>query len=167
MLISFNSALVTGGAGFIGSHLVEALLAGGCRVTVLDDLSSGNERNLPASCKELRFIRGDIRDRRAVADAAAGCEAVFHLAAVVSVPKTTQDPVGSADVNEAGSLNVLDAARRAGLEVGDHAQPQRLHLGNHTFREVGVGAVVLAHAFDPELGAQVLGGDRRGLDARR
>ena len=114
MLIPFKSALVTGGAGFIGSHLVEALLAGGCRVAVLDDLSSGNECNLPASSKELRFIRGDIRDRRAVADAVAGCEAVFHLAAVVSVPKTTQDPVGSADVNEAGSLNVLDAARRAG-----------------------------------------------------
>jgi UDP-glucose 4-epimerase len=114
MLIPFKTALVTGGAGFIGSHLVEALLAGGCRVTVLDDLSSGNERNLPASAGGLRFIRGDIRDRRAVADAVADCEAVFHLAAVVSVPKTTQDPVGSADVNETGSLNVLDAARRAG-----------------------------------------------------
>jgi UDP-glucose 4-epimerase len=114
MPVPFKTALVTGGAGFIGSHLVEALLAGGCRVTVLDDLSSGNERNLPASAGGLRFIRGDIRDRRAVADAVADCEAVFHLAAVVSVPKTTQDPVGSADVNETGSLNVLDAARRAG-----------------------------------------------------
>jgi nucleoside-diphosphate-sugar epimerase len=114
MLIPFRSALVTGGAGFIGSHLVEALLAGGCRVTVLDDLSSGNERNLPPSAGELRLIRGDIRDRRMVDDAAAGCEAVFHLAAVVSVPKTTQDPIGSAEVNEAGSLNVLEAARRAG-----------------------------------------------------
>ncbi len=114
MSIPFKTALVTGGAGFIGSHLVEALLAGGCRVTVLDDLSSGNERNLPASAGGLRFIRGDIRDRRAVADAVADCEAVFHLAAVVSVPKTTQDPVGSADVNETGSLNVFDAARRAG-----------------------------------------------------
>jgi UDP-glucose 4-epimerase len=105
---------VTGGAGFIGSHLVEALLVGGCRVAVLDDLSSGNERNLPASDGRLRFMRGDIRDRRAVESAVAGCEAVFHLAAVVSVPKTTQDPVGSAEVNETGSLNVLDAARRAG-----------------------------------------------------
>jgi len=114
MLIPFSSALVTGGAGFIGSHLVDALLAGGCRVAVLDDLSSGNERNLPASDGKLRFVRGDIRDRQAVADAVAGCEAVFHLAAVVSVPQTTNDPVGSAEVNEAGSLNVLEAARRAG-----------------------------------------------------
>lgn len=114
MPFPFNSALVTGGAGFIGSHLVDALLAGGCRVTVLDDLTSGNERNLPNPAGALRFIRGDIRDRRAVDEAVAGCEAVFHLAAVVSVPQTTQDPVGSAEVNEAGSLNVLEAARRAG-----------------------------------------------------
>jgi UDP-glucose 4-epimerase len=115
MPIPFESALVTGGAGFIGSHLVEALAAGGCRVTVLDDLSSGNQRNLTTSAGRLRFIRGDIRDRRAVDKAVAGCEAVFHLAAVVSVPKTTQDPIGSAEVNEAGSLNVLEAARRAGV----------------------------------------------------
>lgn len=114
MSILLKSAVVTGGAGFIGSHLVEALLADGCRVTVLDDLSSGNERNLPRTGRELRFIRGDIRDRQTVEGAVAGCEAVFHLAAVVSVPKTTQDPVGSAEVNEAGALNVLDAARRAG-----------------------------------------------------
>lgn len=114
MPIPFTTALVTGGAGFIGSHLVEALLAGGCRVSVLDDLSSGNEGNLPASAGHLRFIRGDIRDPATVADAVGGCEAVFHLAAVVSVPKTTQDPIGSAAVNEIGSLNVLEAARRAG-----------------------------------------------------
>jgi len=116
MPIPFRTALVTGGAGFIGSHLVEALLADGCRVTVLDDLSSGNERNLPVSSGRLRFVRGDIRDRSAVADAMDGCEAVFHLAAVVSVPKTTQDPIGSAEVNEIGSLNVLEAARGAGVQ---------------------------------------------------
>jgi nucleoside-diphosphate-sugar epimerase len=115
MLIPFCSALVTGGAGFIGSHLVEALVSGGCRVTVLDNLSSGNESNLKAWAGQLHFINGDIRDRRAVETAVAGCEAVFHLAAVVSVPKTTEDPIGSAEVNEAGSLNVLEAARRAAV----------------------------------------------------
>lgn len=115
MRIPFQSALVTGGAGFIGSHLVEALVAGGCRVTVLDNLSSGNESNLQAWAGQLHFINGDIRDRRAVETAVAGCEAVFHLAAVVSVPKTTEDPIGSAAVNEAGSLNVLEAARRAAV----------------------------------------------------
>jgi UDP-glucose 4-epimerase len=115
MPIPFRSALVTGGAGFIGSHLVDALLAGGCRVTVLDDLSAGSERNLPASQGALRLVRADIRDRAAVAEAVDGCETVFHLAAVVSVPKTTLDPIGSADVNEIGSLNVLEASRAAGV----------------------------------------------------
>lgn len=116
MLIPFRNVLVTGGAGFIGSHLVETLLADGCRVTVLDDLSSGHERNLPSSSGRLRFVRGDIRNPAAVADAVGGCEAVFHLAAVVSVPQTTQDPIGSAEVNEIGSLNVLEAARGAGVK---------------------------------------------------
>ncbi|HWR92481.1 MAG TPA: NAD-dependent epimerase/dehydratase family protein, partial [Desulfobacterales bacterium] len=62
MLIPFRNVLVTGGAGFIGSHLAETLLADGCRVTVLDDLSSGHERNLPSSAGRLRFVRGDIRN---------------------------------------------------------------------------------------------------------
>jgi UDP-glucose 4-epimerase len=110
---NFKSALVTGGAGFIGSHLTEALAAGGCRVTVLDDLSSGNEANLDAVRGRIRFIHGDICDRPTVAAAVQGAEVVFHLAAVVSVPKTVQDPVGSIAVNELGALNVLEAARRA------------------------------------------------------
>jgi nucleoside-diphosphate-sugar epimerase len=109
----FKSALVTGGAGFIGSHLVEALVDGGCRVTVLDDLSSGRESNLASVAGRITFLRGSICDRRMVEKAAAGCEVVFHLAAVVSVPKTVDDPLGSAAVNETGSLNVLEAARSA------------------------------------------------------
>ncbi len=111
MPFDFKSALVTGGAGFIGSHLVEALVAGGCRVTVLDDLSSGRETNLAPVAGRISFMRGSICDRSLVAKAAAGCEVVFHLAAVVSVPKTVDDPLGSAAVNETGSLNVLEAAR--------------------------------------------------------
>lgn len=113
MPFDFKSALVTGGAGFIGSHLVEALVAGGCRVTVLDDLSSGRESNLAPVAGRINFMRGSICDCRMVAKAAAGCEVVFHLAAVVSVPKTVDDPLGSAAVNEIGSLNVLEAARGA------------------------------------------------------
>ncbi|HSO62851.1 MAG TPA: SDR family oxidoreductase [Desulfobacterales bacterium] len=111
MSFVFESALVTGGAGFIGSHLVEALVAGGCRVTVLDDLSSGRESNLAPVAGRITFVRGSICDRRIVEKAAAGCEVVFHLAAVVFVPKTVDDPLGSAAVNETGSLNVLEAAR--------------------------------------------------------
>jgi nucleoside-diphosphate-sugar epimerase len=113
MSFAFESALVTGGAGFIGSHLVEALVAGGCRVTVLDDLSSGHASNLEPVAGRITFMRGSICDRELVEKAAAGCEVVFHLAAVVSVPKTVDDPLGSAAVNEAGSLNVLEAARGA------------------------------------------------------
>ena len=111
MSLGIKSALVTGGAGFIGSHLVEALAAGGCRVTVLDDLSSGRESNLAPVAGRATFMRGSICDLAAVEKAAAGCEVVFHLAAVVSVPKTVDDPLGSAAVNETGSLNVLEAAR--------------------------------------------------------
>ncbi len=112
---AFNRALVTGGAGFIGSHLVDALAGAGCRVTVLDDLSSGNRSNLDALGGQVRFVQADIRDPLAVKDAVAGCEVVFHLAAVVSVPKTTEDPLGSAAVNETGSLQLLEAARAEGV----------------------------------------------------
>jgi UDP-glucose 4-epimerase len=113
MGLAFGSALVTGGAGFIGSHLVETLTGGGCRVTVLDDLSSGCESNLRPVSGRIRFIRGSICDSATLAEAAAGCEVIFHLAAVVSVPKTVEDPLGSAAVNETGSLKVLEAARGA------------------------------------------------------
>jgi UDP-glucose 4-epimerase len=111
MAIAVRGALVTGGAGFIGSHLVEALVAGECRVTVLDDLSSGRQSNLEPVAGSIQFIHGSICDRGVVEKASAGCEVVFHLAAVVSVPKTVADPLGSAAVNEIGSLNVLEAAR--------------------------------------------------------
>jgi UDP-glucose 4-epimerase len=113
MSFALNRALVTGGAGFIGAHLVEALVAGGCRVTVLDDLSSGRESNLAPVAGRIAFMRGSICDRGVLEKAAAGCEVVFHLAAVVSVPKTVDDPLGSAAVNDIGSLNVLEAARGA------------------------------------------------------
>jgi UDP-glucose 4-epimerase len=112
-MMSLTSALVTGGAGFIGSHLVETLVAGGCRVSVLDNLSSGKLANLDPVAHRIRLIRGDIRDPAALEEAAAGCEVVFHLAAVVSVPQTTEDPLGSAAVNETGSLQALEAARSA------------------------------------------------------
>ncbi|RPJ73756.1 MAG: SDR family NAD(P)-dependent oxidoreductase, partial [Desulfobacteraceae bacterium] len=113
MALTFTTALVTGGAGFIGSHLVDALLRSGCRVTVLDNLSSGHRANLDAVSGGIRFVRADIRDPGAVAAAVAGCEVIFHLAAVVSVPKTTEDPLGSAAVNETGSLLLFEAARAA------------------------------------------------------
>lgn len=114
MTPDFSSALVTGGAGFIGSHLVDALLAAGCRVTVIDNLSTGRLKNLAQAKGRITFIEGDILDDALLDRAAAGSEVVFHQAAVVSVPKTVEDPVGSAAVNDLGTVKVLDAARKAG-----------------------------------------------------
>jgi UDP-glucose 4-epimerase len=114
MTLDFSSALVTGGAGFIGSHLVDALLAAGCRVTVIDNLSTGRRENLAHVADKIRFTEGDILDDTLLGQAVEGCEMVFHEAAVVSVPMTVEDPVGSAAVNDLGTVKVLEAARKAG-----------------------------------------------------
>jgi UDP-glucose 4-epimerase len=105
--------LVTGGAGFIGSHIAEALLAEGHAVRVLDNLSSGHEENLDGLAVE--FVRGDIRDLAAVRAAAAGVDGVFHEAALVSVPESVEKPVENHEINVTGTLNVLVAAREAGV----------------------------------------------------
>lgn len=104
--------LVTGGAGFIGSHSVEALLESGARATVLDNFSSGKRSNLPQHA-DLVVIEGDLRDALAVERAAAGVTHVLHLAAQVSVRASVDDPVGSASHNVTGFLNVANAVRRA------------------------------------------------------
>lgn len=106
--------LVTGGAGFIGSHSVEALLAAGAEVVVLDNFSTGKRANLPARDARLTVLEGDIRDRAAVARAIAGATHVLHLAAQVSVRASVEDPSDSCAQNVLGFVNVLDAARRAG-----------------------------------------------------
>lgn len=111
----YARALVTGGAGFIGSHLVEALLARGCSVAVIDNLSTGRMENLAAARDRIDFHRADIGDPEALSTAVAGCEVVFHLAALVSVVQTVEAPVDSARINEMGTLEVLEAARRAGV----------------------------------------------------
>lgn len=108
-------ALVTGGAGFIGSHLVDQLTHDGFNVVVLDDFSTGKLSNLAHSPKT-RIIEGDVADFNAVANAMQGVDVVFHQAAVASVPKTIEDPLGSHQVNYVGTLNVLEAARRAGAQ---------------------------------------------------
>lgn len=111
---SGGQALVTGGAGFIGSHLVEGLLRQGMRVRVLDNLSSGQRDNLADSNAEL--IVGDIRDPEALAGAMDGVRWVFHQAALVSVPASLDDPLGCYQVNLHGTLQVLWAAYQAGVQ---------------------------------------------------
>ena len=110
-----KKALVTGGAGFIGSHLVAALLSSGTRVTVLDNLSTGHRSNLEQVLSKIDFIEGDIRHRATVEAATDGCDVIFHQAAVVSVPQTVEDPIGSASVNTSGTLTILDVARTQGV----------------------------------------------------
>ncbi|UCF92788.1 MAG: SDR family oxidoreductase [Desulfobacterales bacterium] len=116
MKLNFNRALVTGGAGFIGSHLVDALVAAGCRVAVIDSLATGAISNLEHIRGQIAFHQGDIRDRKILEKAAENCEVLFHLAAVVSVPETVANPVESACVNDLGTLYVLETARRRNVK---------------------------------------------------
>ncbi len=110
-----RGALVTGGAGFIGGHLVNGLLAEGWSVRVIDDLSTGAERNLADVIDRIDFIRGDIRDGRALERAMDGTEVVFHQAAVPSVPRSVAEPLMTNSVNVDGTLQVLETARNTGV----------------------------------------------------
>ncbi|MGB9648426.1 MAG: SDR family NAD(P)-dependent oxidoreductase [Stellaceae bacterium] len=101
--------LVTGGAGFIGSHLVDALLRQGHLVRVLDDLSTGHRQNLP---RQIEFLRGDITDSTAVEEAFEGIDACFHLAAIASVVRSNSEWVRTHEVNLTGTLNIFNQARR-------------------------------------------------------
>jgi UDP-glucose 4-epimerase len=108
--------LVTGGAGFIGSNLVEALVAAGHQVRVLDNLATGRQRNLAHLRDRIELIEGDIRAYHLVQAAMAGIDFVLHQAALGSVPRSIQDPLTSNAVNVEGTLNVLHAARSAGVQ---------------------------------------------------
>jgi nucleoside-diphosphate-sugar epimerase len=108
--------LVTGGAGFIGSHLVENLLLGGARVRVLDDFSTGLRENLAPFEDRIDLVEGDITNPEACRSASVGVNYVFHQAALPSVPRSLEDPARSHDVNATGTLNVLLAARDAGAK---------------------------------------------------
>lgn len=107
--------LVTGGAGFIGSNLCEMLLSEGHRVRILDNLSSGKEENLEDFRDSVEFIKGDIRDNQTVREALEGIEYVIHLGALGSVPRSVDDPQTTHEVNATGTLNVLKAAKDAGV----------------------------------------------------
>lgn len=106
--------LVTGGAGFIGSHIVETLLGRGHQVRVLDDLSTGRIENLSPVADRIEFVEGSVQDRTIVSKVMIGVEFVFHLAAMVSVPKSMVEPVEAELINTVGTLNVLTAAKVAG-----------------------------------------------------
>lgn len=107
--------LVTGGAGFIGSHLVEKLLRDGWNVRVIDNLATGKSSNLKDIVDRIDFIQGTINDASVVRPAVAGCDTVFHLAALPSVARSLVDPMTTHEVCATGTLSVLDAARQMGV----------------------------------------------------
>jgi UDP-glucose 4-epimerase len=111
--MTFSHALVTGGAGFIGSHLTRALLASGRGVTVLDNLSVGRREAVPGAA---RFVHGDIRDERAVAEALAGVDCIFHLAAQVTIRGSFDRFYEDLDTNVMGTARILRAADPAAIK---------------------------------------------------
>jgi UDP-glucose 4-epimerase len=115
-MMTKRTYLVTGGAGFIGSHIVERLVREGHDCRVLDNFFSGHEANLESFRGEVELIRGDIRDVQLVKEATQGVDVVFHEAALGSVPRSVADPITTHDVNITGTLNVLLAARDAGVK---------------------------------------------------
>ena len=110
------NCLVTGGAGFIGSHIVEELVRRNHRVRVFDNLSTGRQRNLAPVSKDIEFLRGDLRDLAAVRKAARDVCLIFHVGAIRAVERSVDDPFETNDVNARGTLHVLLAARDEGAK---------------------------------------------------
>jgi UDP-glucose 4-epimerase len=135
--------LITGGGGFIGSNLVESLLRSGEHVRVLDDFSTGRRSNLAQTEKwaaeggaEFRLLEGDIRDPATCARAVDGAEFVLHQAAMPSVPRSIEEPIASHHVNVDGTLNMLEAARRAGVTRFVYASSSSLYGESETLPKV-------------------------------
>ena len=122
--------LVTGGAGFIGSHLVEELLKRGQRVRVLDNFTTGKRERLEPYLDKIELVEGDLRSQHTVRDAVAGIDFVLHQGALPSVPRSVKDPVTTNEVNVGGTLNVLDAAREAGVKRVVYASSSSVYGAN-------------------------------------
>ncbi len=146
--------LVTGAAGFIGSHLVERLLSLDQHVTGLDNFATGSRRNVdavaalasPAQAARYHFLEGDIRDPEACRRACAGADVVLHQAALGSVPRSIKDPLASHDVNVTGFLRVLEAAREAGIRRVVYASSSSVYGDHPTLPKV---EDVVGHVLSP------------------
>jgi len=114
--VKLSKILVTGGAGFIGSHTIEFLLEQGYSVIALDDLRSGDLSNIEHVLGKIKFVRGDIRDRELLERIMRDVDGVIHLAAIVSVDEATEFPELAFDVNAVGTLNLLECARKHDVE---------------------------------------------------
>ncbi len=151
-----KSFLVTGGAGFIGSHIVERLLSDGAKkVRVLDNLSSGNRKNIAAfeTNPAFEFIEGDIRDAEACAKVCEGIDYVFHEAALVSVPRSIKEPEEYQAVNVTGFFNVLNAARNAGVTRVVYASSSSVYGDNETLpkREGAIGQALSPYTLSKQM----------------
>src|ERR687890_2875907 len=133
---SRSTVLVTGGAGFIGSHLAERLCREGHRVRVLDNFATGRRDNLAHLAGDIELIEGDIRSYERVHNAVRGCELVFHQAALPSVPRSIQAPLTSNASNVIGTLNVLLAARDEGVRRVVFASSSSVYGSNPTLPKV-------------------------------
>lgn len=128
--------LVTGGAGFVGSHIVEALVKRGDRVRVIDNLDTGKRQNLAHLPERVELVIADINDTAALAKAMTGCQVVFHQAALASVPRSIDDPLATHATCATGTLNVLNCARQSGIRrvvyaasssaYGDQPAPRKI-----------------------------------------
>ena len=124
--------LVTGGAGFIGSHLAARLVADGHEVRLLDNFATGRRSNVTAIGQDVELIEGDIQSYERVHNAVRGCEIVFHQAALPSVPRSIQDPLTSNATNVIGTLNILLAARDEGVRRVVYASSSSVYGANPT-----------------------------------
>ena len=131
-----NRFLVTGGAGFIGSHIVEALVEDGKRVRVLDNLSTGRWENIAPFLNGVEFIVGDLRDANTVRQAVAGVDYVLHQGAIASVTRSVRDPVPTETANVVGTLNLLIGARDAGVRRVVYASSSSVYGDTPTLPKV-------------------------------
>ena len=150
-----STVLVTGGAGFIGSHLVDRLCREGHRVRVLDNFATGRRENLAAMPDGVELVEGDVRSYEQVHRCVSGCELVFHEAAVPSVPRSVRDPLTSHAANVTGTLNVLLAARDEGVRRVVFASSSSTYGAN---RELPAREQTPALPISPVRGRQARGG---------
>jgi len=128
--VNILNFLVTGGAGFIGSNIVEELLKRGYKVRVLDNFSTGKRENLKQFNKDIELIEGDIRSYHIVQQAVKGIDVILHQAALPSVPRSIKDPITSNEVNVVGTLNILEAAKDAGVKRVVYASSSSVYGDN-------------------------------------
>jgi UDP-glucose 4-epimerase len=131
-----SKCLVTGGAGFIGSHIAQALARKSHEVRILDNLSTGRLENVESFKNDVSIIKGDIRDRDVVADAVRGVDYVFHQAALASVPRSLKDPSSTNEVNVQGTLNILEAAKNERVKMVVYASSSSAYGDSKTLPKV-------------------------------